>query len=225
MALALLSCCLTLVAAQAQVQPASVAASARVYDRAGRLVATASFREATDEVLVNLAFPDRSALIGTHAIQIHESGRCDPPDFSSAGGVFNPFGNQHGLLNPDGPMAGDLPSLVIGPAGVGGYNLAARLVKVSTGPAALLRPGGAALVIFERSDDGLSQPEGNAGARIACGVIVAGTPGGSGSAPTPARFGPATSPDDQRATLLVGGLGVLLIGAGLLLRRLSVRAQ
>ena len=88
-----------------------------MFDPNGRLIATATFREATDQVLINLTFPDRAALSGTHGIQIHEAGRCDPPSFASAVAVFNPFGKPHGLLNPDGPMAGDIPSLVIGPAG------------------------------------------------------------------------------------------------------------
>ncbi len=170
------------------------------------MIATATFREATDQVLINLTFPDRAALTGTHGVQIHELGRCDPPSFASAGGIFNPFGKPHGLLNPGGPMAGDVPSLVIGPAGVGVYNTAAPLVKLATGPAALLRPGGTSLVIFERIDDDLTQPEGNAGARIACGAIVAEIPATS-------------SASDRAPSLSIGGLGVLLIGAGLLLHR------
>jgi Cu-Zn family superoxide dismutase len=203
----------------AQGQPPAVAASAQVYDPGGRLLATATFREATDQVLINLTFPDRTALTGTHGVQIHDVGRCDPPTFASAGGVFNPFAKQHGLLNPVGPMAGDVPSLVIGPAGVGVYNTAAPLVKLSTGPAALLKPGGTSLVIFERIDDDLTQPEGNAGARIGCGVIVAGAPVAGGAPPTSA----ASSPSALPSALLIGGLGVVLIGAGLMLRRQHTR--
>jgi Cu-Zn family superoxide dismutase len=199
----------------AQGQPPGVSASAQLYDPGGRLIATATFREATDQVLINLTFPDRAALTGTHGIQIHEVGRCDPPNFASAGGIFNPFGKPHGLLNPTGPMAGDVPSLVIGPAGVGAYNTAAPLVKLNTGPAALLRPGGTSVVIFERIDDDLTQPEGNAGTRIACGVIVAAGAVAGGAPPISA----ANSPSGLPSAVLIGGLGVLLIGAGLLLRR------
>jgi Cu-Zn family superoxide dismutase len=189
-----------------QGQPPGVGASAQLNDANGRLIATATFREATDQVLINLTFPDRAALTGTHGIQIHEMGRCDPPNFASAGGIFNPFGKSHGMLNPAGPMAGDVPSLVIGPAGVGVYNTAAPLVKLNAGPAALLRPGGTSLVLFERTDDDLTQPEGNAGARLACGVIVAGA-------------ATASSASDRSSAVLIGGLGIVLIGAGLLLRR------
>ncbi|HEX8968711.1 MAG TPA: superoxide dismutase family protein, partial [Chloroflexota bacterium] len=161
--------------AVAQVPP--VGASAQLHDAGGRLLATATFRQASDEVLINLVFPDRGALTGTHGIQIHDVGRCDPPDFSSAGGIFNPTRKQHGLLNPDGPMAGDVPSLVIGPIGVSGYNTTAPLVTLSPGPASLLKPGGTSLIIFAQPDDDLTQPDGQVGARIACGVIVAGAAG------------------------------------------------
>lgn len=203
----------------AQPQPPSAGASAQVYDPSGRLIATATLREATDQVLINLSFPDRTALTGTHGIQIHDVGRCDSPNFSSAGAILNPFGKQHGLLNPAGPMAGDLPSLVIGPAGVGAYNTAAPLVKLNTGPAAVLKPGGTSLVIFERIDDDLTQPEGNAGARIACGVIVSST---SAPPPTSSASASASSGSGLPSALVIGGLGAVLIGAGLMLRRRHV---
>jgi superoxide dismutase, Cu-Zn family len=204
--------------AHAQAQPPAVGASAQLHDVSGKLIATATFRELTDEVLINLTFPDRGALTGTRALQIHETGRCDPPDFASAGRIFNPFGKQHGLLNPDGPMAGDLPSLVIGPAGLGSYNTSATLVKLTAGPAALVRPGGTSLVILAQTDDDQSQPEGNAGARVACGVIVAGATA-AGSFPLAAPAANAGGRPDLTAALLVGGLGMLLIGGGLVLRR------
>src|SRR5258708_12876922 len=90
--------------------------------------------------MINLTFPDRGALTGTHGIQIHEVGRCEPPNFASAGGILNPFGKPHGLLNPSGPMAGDVPSLVIGPAHVAVYNTAAPLVRPNAAPPPLLTP-------------------------------------------------------------------------------------
>ena len=195
--------------------PPPVGASAQLLDANARLVAVATFREAQDEVLVNLTFPDRNALTGTHALQIHEFGRCDPPGFASAGGIFNPFNKQHGLLNADGPMAGDLPSLVISSAGIGGYNTSAPLVKLTTGPAALLRPGGTSLLIFAQPDDDKSQPDGNVGARLACGVIVAGPPGANtASAPGSAQRRP-----DLTDTLMIALVGGLLVATGVLMRR------
>ncbi len=212
--------------AVAQAQTPPVGASARVRDAGGRVIAEVTFREAPDQVLIALSFPDRT-LTGTHAIQIHDIGRCDPPDFASAGAIFNPLGKQHGLLNPDGPMAGDLPSLVIGPAGLSSYNTAAPLVKLASGPASLLKPGGTALVIFAQADDDRTQPEGGAGARLACGVIVQGAlPAGGASQNTPPGQTSTSASDNQPNTL--GALfialgGFLLIGVGVALRQRRLR--
>jgi len=193
--------------AQQQQQPA-VGASAQLRDASGRVLAVATMREAPTEVLINLTFPDRLALIGTHALHIHQVGRCDPPGFLSAGAIFNPTNRQHGLRNSDGPMPGDLPNLVIGPAGVGAYNLSAPLVTIRPGPATLLRPQGTSLVIFDQPDDDRTQPEGNAGARIACGAIVAG--------PTDTV---TSSAPDRASAVLIAVMGTLLIVGGVTLRR------
>jgi Cu/Zn superoxide dismutase len=114
--------------AQAQVPP--VGATAEVRDPRGQLVATAALRQAPDQVLISLTFPNRTAVVGTHAIQIDAGGRCD---FSSAA-----------------PTVTKLGSLVIGPAGVSVYNLPAPSVTVRE----LLQPPGASLVIFAQADDG-----------------------------------------------------------------------
>jgi Cu-Zn family superoxide dismutase len=201
--------------AQAQVPP--IGASAQLHDASGKVVAEATFRQASDEVLINLTFPDRTVMTGTHGIQIHQVGRCDPPDFSSAGAILNPGNKQHGLLNSNGPMAGDLPSLVIGPAGVAVYNISAPAVTLGPGPTSLLGPQGSALVIYSQADDDSSQPEGNAGVRIACGVIMAG------GLPQPAA-GPLAIPLaqahlDTTDSILIALVGGLLITGGVLLRR------
>ena len=206
--------------AEAQAQPPSVGASAQLHDAAGKVIATATFRELPDEVLINLAFPDRTALTGTHALQIHDTGRCDPPDFSSAGPIYNPLGKQHGLLNPDGPMAGDLPSLVIGPAGLAAYNTAAPLVRLTAGAAPLIRPGGTSLVMLAQADDDQSQPEGNAGRanrvrrdrrRRDGRAAVSRSPHPGSARPAGARISRPRCSSAAWASLLIGG--------GLLLRR------
>jgi Cu-Zn family superoxide dismutase len=200
----------------AQVQPPTVGASAQIYDARGVPLAVATFREAPDQTLINLVFADRG-LTGNHAIHIHDTGRCDPPNFLSAGAIFNPFGRQHGLLNSDGPMAGDMANLVIGPDGIGGYNTTAPQVKLSPGPASLLRSGGTSIVIFAQGDDDKTQPEGNSGARIACGVIVAGPPSATAAAPIPVP-GNLGRPDTSTA-LIIALVGLLLIGVGVFLRQ------
>jgi superoxide dismutase, Cu-Zn family len=109
---------------------------------------------------------------GTHGFHIHSVGKCEPPDFKSAGNHFNPRGKEHGLKNPAGPHAGDLANLTVGPDGSAQVNVVAPHVTLKAGPEALLTPEGTALVIHADPDDGTTDPDGNAGERIACGVIA-----------------------------------------------------
>ncbi|WP_298673532.1 superoxide dismutase family protein [uncultured Sphingomonas sp.] len=107
---------------------------------------------------------------GTHGAHVHTTGRCDPPDFASAGGHWNPTGMKHGSMNPQGPHEGDLPNLVID---TGGRGTVALTIPGAT-MAGLLDADGAALVIHASADDLMTDPAGNSGARIACGVFHAG---------------------------------------------------
>ncbi len=110
---------------------------------------------------------------GQHGLHIHAVGKCTPPDFTSAGSHFNPEGKPHGLENPAGPHAGDLPDLVVGPDGTATAEILATHVSLeSTGANSLFQPEGTALVIHANPDDQKTDPAGNAGARIACGVIT-----------------------------------------------------
>lgn len=110
---------------------------------------------------------------GTHAFHIHEKGVCNPPDFASAGPHFNPYGKQHGVKNPNGAHAGDLPNLVVGPDGSLKTEILAVGVTLRPGVNSLRHPGwgGTAWVIHANPDDDMTDPAGNAGARIGCGVI------------------------------------------------------
>ncbi len=110
---------------------------------------------------------------GVHAFHIHEKGVCTTPGFESAAGHFNPFGKHHGLKNPAGPHAGDLPNITVGPDGKANVEAVANLVTLKEGQKnALFQPGGTSLVIHAGPDDYVSDPAGNAGPRIACGVIT-----------------------------------------------------
>ena len=109
---------------------------------------------------------------GTHAVHIHTVGKCDPPDFTSAGGHFNPGMKQHGKDNPMGAHAGDLPNFDVASDGTGRISMAVGGITLGDGPTSLFHPGGTALVIHAAADDYKTDPTGNAGARIACGVIV-----------------------------------------------------
>ncbi len=110
---------------------------------------------------------------GEHAFHIHEKGVCATPDFASAGGHFNPFGKHHGMKNPAGPHAGDLPNIMAGPDGKAKVEAVAKLVTLKEGEKnSLFQPGGTSLVIHAGVDDYTTDPAGNAGPRIACGVIT-----------------------------------------------------
>jgi Cu-Zn family superoxide dismutase len=108
---------------------------------------------------------------GRHGLHLHAVGRCEGPDFASAGGHFNPAGRKHGLRSPDGFHAGDLPNLEVGPDGVGAIDAVARGAALDGGAAALLDADGSALVVHAGPDDELTDPAGNSGARVACGVV------------------------------------------------------
>jgi superoxide dismutase, Cu-Zn family len=107
---------------------------------------------------------------GIHGVHVHGVGRCDPPDFTSAGAHWNPLARKHGTNNPAGPHAGDLPNVDVAANGV----LAATLVLPGASMASLLDADGAALVIHAAADDYVTDPSGNSGARIACAVIRPG---------------------------------------------------
>jgi superoxide dismutase, Cu-Zn family len=108
---------------------------------------------------------------GPHGLHIHAVGKCEPPDFQSAGSHFNPLDKQHGLNNPQGSHAGDLPNLMVAPDGSAEVEVPAPNVTLGAGPQDLLVTAGTALVIHAGPDDEMTDPDGKAGARIACGVI------------------------------------------------------
>jgi Cu-Zn family superoxide dismutase len=110
---------------------------------------------------------------GTHGIHFHQTGRCDAPDFTTAGPHFNPTGALHGLQNPLGPHAGDLPNIVANAAGQAVVDLVTTRVTPDAGsPRGFFDGDGTALVVHAHADDQRSDPAGNSGARIACGVLT-----------------------------------------------------
>ena len=112
---------------------------------------------------------------GVHGIHVHSVGRCDPPDFASAGPHWNPTGRKHGMNNAAGPHAGDLPNIDVAANGVLGATVTlanASLMAPAGTPGALIDADGASIVIHAGADDYTTDPSGNSGARIACAVLL-----------------------------------------------------
>jgi Cu-Zn family superoxide dismutase len=109
---------------------------------------------------------------GVHGIHIHEFGKCDAPDFKSAGAHFSPSGKQHGKFNPQGWHEGDIGNVRIDPNGSAEVSMINEGVTLAAGPNSLLKPGGTSLVLHADPDDLKTDPSGNSGDRIACGIIV-----------------------------------------------------
>jgi Cu-Zn family superoxide dismutase len=173
-ALVALSLSLALFAGPARAEnakPASHPMEVELKGPQGKRVGTAKLSEVKDGVRIHVV-ADGLAPDSSHGLHLHESGKCEGPDFKSAGGHFNPTGKQHGTMNPKGPHAGDLPMLVADEKGHAAADFTAHGVTLAPGAKNSLRKeGGTALVIHAKADDNKTDPSGNSGDRIACGVI------------------------------------------------------
>jgi Cu-Zn family superoxide dismutase len=235
----------------AQLPPA---AAADVRDRLSRFIGTATFVEEPGGVHITGVL--RNLPPGPHGLHIDNVAKCLSPSFVSAGTIFNPTGKKHGLRNPAGPQVGDLPSLVVSGDGVAVLDFVAAGATLSGGPSSLVGGNGTALVIHTSDDDQVTDPEGDAGERFACGVILPGDPvaasataqargpGATTTATTPVQpvaaqappvtvaqpagaaavvtQQPVTSSENRSilsSPLLPAVLGIILVGAGYLLRR------
>ena len=147
-------------------------ATAELRNAQNDVVGTATLEEGESGVRIALEISNLPE--GTHAFHIHQTGECTAPDFSSAGGHFNPTNAQHGLENPQGPHAGDMPNFDVSDDGTARVTTDNDRVTLAQGTNSLFDADGSALVIHATADDNVSGPAGNAGDRIACGVITQG---------------------------------------------------
>jgi Cu-Zn family superoxide dismutase len=144
--------------------------------------AKAELRNAKGETIGNATFTETAAGVaiavevsgltpGPHGIHVHQVGRCDPPEFESAGDHFNPENKQHGAENPRGKHAGDLGNIDVGQDGRGTLNQTTNAVTLGSGENSLLRGQGTSLILHASADDRKTDPAGNSGDKVACGVI------------------------------------------------------
>ena len=179
-------------------------AMAQLQDASGNSIGTARFTENPGGG-VNITLQAQGLEPGEHGIHIHEKGDCSSSDFKSAGEHLNPTNAKHGLENPEGPHAGDLPDLTVNQDGSASYAATNDLLTLSEGKGALLRSGGTALVIHADPDDQMSDPSGKSGDRVACGVIER-------SAPLPSSGGVSVSLLAYVALIgLVGAAGAMIL--------------
>lgn len=150
--------------------PETLTAKALMYDTNETVIGEILFKET--EKGVELTAVLNSLAPRDHGIHLHEVGKCEPPTFESAGAHFNPTNKQHGVDNPLGPHLGDLPNITADETGEVQLNFITADFTLKKGEkTSLLDEDGTSIVIHEKADDYKTDPSGNSGARIACGVI------------------------------------------------------
>ena len=149
--------------------PAAPGATGEIIGSEGQAIGSVNLSQLANGLQIIATAEDLPA--GVHGFHVHAVGRCDPPDFQSAEGHFNPDDGSHGFHAEGGPHAGDLPNVHIGDDGVLAVEFVTDRLTLEDGDAAILDDDGAALVLHANADDYVTDPSGESGGRIACAVI------------------------------------------------------
>lgn len=144
-------------------------ASATLYDSTGSRAGLATFSDSNGATQLGVSVSGLTP--GKHGMHVHETGTCTPPKFESAGAHFNPASKQHGTQNPAGPHAGDLPNLVADADGSADTTFTVSSTLLAPGPSSMLGTDKRAFVIHADPDDEKTDPSGDSGDRVVCGVI------------------------------------------------------
>jgi superoxide dismutase, Cu-Zn family len=157
---------------ETQASPAGETATAELQTAGGEARGRATAAREGDGIRITLTASGLAP--GSYAAHVHTTGRCEGPKFESAGGHWNPEERQHGRENPQGAHKGDLPNLTVGENGQGTLEFTIPAATLAGGSTPMLDADGAAMMIHAKADDYRTDPTGNAGDRIACGVFNRG---------------------------------------------------